>query len=223
MTQGLRSGWHYLLEHRWRVLLLFCGVLAPLLVFGDIAEDVWKREAFRWDVPLLEFLHSHASPVLDALALTLALIGGFWGLSPVTLFLAVALMRRGERRRAVFLVLAVVGAALLNLLTKAIFHRDRPDLWPRLVAEDTFSFPSGHAMGSMGFAVALIVLAWPTRWRWPVAVGAALFTLMVGVSRLYLGVHFPSDVVGGWSASLVWVAGLAFILRPVQSRAKAEG
>ncbi|MER3482900.1 MAG: hypothetical protein C4332_06840 [Meiothermus sp.] len=220
MTRSLQSVLHYISEHRLRLLVLFIGVLIPLVVFGDLAEDIWKREGFSWDVPLLEGLHAHASAPLDALAVTLAVLGGFWGLVIPTLLLLSWLGRRGQRRDAVFLGLAVAGAALLNLAAKAVFQRTRPDLWPRLVVEDTFSFPSGHAMGSMAFAAALVVLAWPTRWRWPVTVGAGLFTLLVGVSRLYLGVHFPSDVLAGWCAALVWVTGLAVILRIGRVRSK---
>lgn len=212
MASSFRIALRYVSEHRLQLLLLFFGVLVPLLIFGNLAEDIWRKEGFSWDVPILQALHARSGRALDFFALALAAVGGFWGLAPITLALVVVLARRGERRRATFLALAVVGAALLNLAVKAIFHRARPDLWPRLVAEDTFSFPSGHAMGSMAFAVAVSVLAWPTRWRWPVLIGGALFALLVGASRLYLGVHFPSDVLAGWCASLVWVTGLALIL-----------
>jgi undecaprenyl-diphosphatase len=74
------------------------------------------------------------------------------------------------------------------------------------------SFPSGHAMASMALAVALIVLLWPTRWRYPMLLGGIFFTIMVGLSRIYLGVHYPSDVLAGWVASLAWVMGLSRVL-----------
>jgi undecaprenyl-diphosphatase len=119
----------------------------------------------------------------------------------------------GTRRwiDAFFWALATGGAALLNLLAKHGFARARPDLWPSIAPETSFSFPSGHAMQSMAVAAALVVLLWPTLARWPVLVLGAGFTLLVGVSRVYLGVHFPSDVLAGWAASLAWVAGLALL------------
>ena len=109
-------------------------------------------------------------------------------------------------REATFAAVAFAGSALLNLGTKQFFQRDRPTLWESIAPEDTFSFPSGHAMGSMTLAVTVVLLAWPTRWRWPVAL-MAVFTLLVGYSRVYLGVHFPSDILAGWMAGAAWVVG----------------
>ncbi|MDF2461379.1 MAG: acid phosphatase, partial [Candidatus Saccharibacteria bacterium] len=110
-------------------------------------------------------------------------------------------------------VLSVAGAALLNLLLKASFQRDRPDLWESIVTETSYSFPSGHAMASSALAFSVMLVLWETKWRWlAVAVGTIYFVL-VGVSRMYLGVHFPSDVVAGWCVSLAWVGIVHRILR----------
>ena len=87
---------------------------------------------------------------------------------------------------------------------KQLFARERPSLWASIAPEDNFSFPSGHAMGSMTLACVLVLLAWPTRWRWWVAGAMALFVPMVGLSRVYLGVHWASDVAAGWAAGAAW-------------------
>ena len=102
---------------------------------------------------------------------------------------------------------------LLNVCAKLFFSRQRPQLWETIVTEKSFSFPSGHSIGSMSFAAALTLLAWPTRWRWPVAIGALSFAITIGLTRLYLGVHYPSDVAAGWCAALVWVGGVYTIQR----------
>jgi membrane-associated phospholipid phosphatase len=102
----------------------------------------------------------------------------------------------------------VLGSLALNLAAKAYFARTRPDLWLSLAPETTYSFPSGHAMGSATLAVALALLAWHTPWRWPVAAAGALFVVLVGLSRVYLGVHYPSDILAGWMAATAWVVAM---------------
>ena len=122
------------------------------------------------------------------------------------------LVWRKRWREASFVAICFAGSALLNLGSKRFFQRDRPSLWESIAPESTFSFPSGHAMGSMTLAAVAVLLAWRTRWRWPVALAAVAFVLLVGLSRLYLGVHYPSDVVAGWAAGLAWVAGAYLVL-----------
>ena len=100
------------------------------------------------------------------------------------------------------------GAALMNLLAKHVFSRVRPDLWLSLIPETTFIFPSGHAMQSMAVGCGLVLLLWQSRWRTLMIVVATLFVIAVGTSRMYLGVHYPSDILAGWSASFAWVMGL---------------
>ena len=111
-----------------------------------------------------------------------------------------------------FAGIALAGSGLLNVAAKHYFGRARPSLWESIAPESTFSFPSGHAMGSMTLAAVLVLLAWPTRWRWWVLGLAAAFVLMVGASRIYLGVHYPSDILAGWAAALAWVMGVYLVL-----------
>lgn len=131
----------------------------------------------------------------------------------VVIALLLCVMRRVG---GAFLVVAsVYGSSRLNVALKPAFERSRPDFWEHLSVETTHSFPSGHAMGSMSIAAPLVVLAWSTRYRWVALIVAAVYVLVVGVSRVYLGVHFPSDVLAGWSLTLVWVAVLALLLTVV--------
>ena len=195
---------------RWKLLLLlFFGVGLPLVAFGDLAEDVYARGGIGWDEPILRYVHGHASPGLDAAMIFISAIGHEWGVVPLAVVIFLALLVWRKRGNALFWALAVGGAGLLNTGAKLFFRRNRPDLWESVAPEHTYSFPSGHSMGSMAFVAALAVLAWPTRWRWWAIVLGGVFTLLVGFSRVYLGVHFPSDVVAGWSASLAWVLGLS--------------
>jgi undecaprenyl-diphosphatase len=120
---------------------------------------------------------------------------------------------RRHAREALFAALATGGSALLNVAAKHAFARARPDLWLSIAPETTYSFPSGHAMGSMTLGAVAVLLAWRTRWRWPVLAASAVGVLLVGLSRVYLGVHYPSDILAGWAAALAWAVacyGLVF-------------
>jgi undecaprenyl-diphosphatase len=83
-----------------------------------------------------------------------------------------------------------------------------------MASELDYGFPSGHAMSSMSFIAALVILTWGTRWCWLVLLSGSLFVVTIGWTRLYLGVHFPSDVLAGWMVSLAWAIGLSLVIRP---------
>ena len=191
--------------------LLLLGVVLPLILFAELAEDVWRHEGFAWDLQLLRFMHDRRGPVLGVPMYALSIVGGAVGLTVLVTALVIGLFRRGRRGDALFLVVAVGGAAVIEFAAKLTFARPRPDLWDRAYPAVGYSFPSGHAMSSTALAVAVAVLAKDTRWRWWAVGAGALFALGVGVSRVYLGVHYPSDVLAGWCAGLVWACGVALV------------
>lgn len=208
----LRAEWRYVVEflrrRSLRIALLFAGVLLPLIVFGELAEEANEAVAPFFDEPVLRLARTLASSGLDEFFVVVSAAGYAWGVVPfdVGLVVVLALLRRA--REAWFAGAAVVGSALLNIGAKQLWGRERPSLWQSISPEDSFSFPSGHAMGSATLAAVLVLLAWPTRWRWPVALAAAVFVVLVGLARLYLGVHYPSDILAGWAAALVWTVGV---------------
>lgn len=196
------------------LLRLLIGILLPLLVVGVLGEDVLEQQRFAFETPLMLWLHAHSTPTLDRVSVALATIGGVTVIAPLSALAAAVLWRRSFIA-ARFFVVAVAGAAALTGIMKLFFHRPRPLLWPRLVPESGASFPSGHSMYSAAFVVALMLLAWPTRWRWPVLAAGTVFTLLVGWSRVDLGVHYPTDVLAGWLSGTAWVLGVYSLLRPV--------
>lgn len=204
LLRGARFVVRFVVAYRARLLLVFAGLLLPFWAFAELADEVHEGEGFPFDEPLLRLAHAHASPGLDRflLAVTDLGYGGFVVPFDVLLVLALLLWRRV--REALFAALALGGSGLLNVGAKQVFARARPDLWESLSPEHTFSFPSGHAMGAMTLAWVLVLLAWRTRWRWPVLLLALPFALLVGLSRVYLGVHFPSDILAGWAAASAW-------------------
>ncbi len=198
----------FLRRHGWRILILFAGVLLPLWILAALAEDLRESEVFFFDAPMLAAAHRLASPAMDGFFMLVSKLGYSWGVIPLDIGLFAWLAWRRRHRDSLFFGLAVLGSLLLNIAAKQQFSRLRPQLWLSVAPETSFSFPSGHAMGSATLAVALCFLAWPTRWRWPVLWASALFVLLVGFSRIYLGVHYPSDIVGGWAAGTAWVVAL---------------
>ena len=201
----------FLRHHYAKLLVLFFGVFTPLIVFGHLAEDVLEHEVFSFDRPILMFMHSHATEALDMLMVFFTRIGSSLVLVPLNILVFSLLIYQKRRKEALFWIFAVMGAALLNFIAKHAFARIRPDLWISISPEVTYSFPSGHAMNSMAVMTALVLLAWDTRWRGLMMVTGACFILLVGSSRIYLGVHYPSDILAGWLASSAWVVGLASV------------
>jgi undecaprenyl-diphosphatase len=204
IKQDARFGVAFLRRYWLRLLLLFVGVLLPLLGFAGLVEELHESEAFFFDDPILRFVHGMASAGFDRVFLLFSALGYEWGVVPADVALVLVLALRRRAREGLFAGLALGGSALLNLATKQLFARDRPSLWDSIAPESTYSFPSGHAMGSMTLAWVCVLLAWRTPWRLPVTALAMGFTLLVGLSRIYLGVHFPSDILAGWAAASVW-------------------
>ncbi|WP_284327029.1 phosphatase PAP2 family protein, partial [Deinococcus metallilatus] len=154
------------------------------------------------------------------LALLFTTLGGVSVIAPLSALLLLFLWLK-KRSLALFWGLSVAGAAVLDLIMKLIFQRPRPELWPRLVQEQDYGFPSGHSMYSAAFVTALILFSWRTPYRWLVVVLGVLFSGLVGFSRLYLGVHYPTDVLAGWLSGLAWVLGVYSLLQPFKGRPSA--
>ncbi|MBO2031292.1 phosphatase PAP2 family protein [Siccationidurans ginsengisoli] len=122
---------------------------------------------------------------------------------PASLLAPLVLYRRGYRRYAIELLLAMGGAVILNELLKAWFHRDRPTT--ALIYQYGLSFPSGHAMMSMAFYGCLAWLAVQHSRRWGWATLLVVWALLIGCSRMYLHVHYPTDVVAGFAGGMAWL------------------
>ncbi len=183
-----------------------------LWLFGAITEDVIHHDPLtRFDTVLLEWLHGHATPTGYAMFHAITLLG-----SPVTLtVLALGMgLVLAARRQWILLggwLAAFAGGGLLDAVLKLEIRRPRPPYAAAFLQHYSWSFPSGHAMGSLiGYGMLAYVLGvlWIHRRsaQIPLVLGAALLILAIGFSRLYLGVHYFSDVVGGYAAGLLWLA-----------------
>ncbi|GAA0521470.1 phosphatase PAP2 family protein [Deinococcus depolymerans] len=198
----------------WRsLLLLSLSVLIPLLLVTHFTHEIFREGGYAWDQAILDWYRARRTPALTATARTLATLGGPLVLPVVTAVIALLLARAHARAHGWFLILGVAGATLLNVAAKVVFQRPRPDELLAVLAEPGFSFPSGHAMANAAFGLALALVFWRSRAGWPVAVFGILWGVTVGVSRNYLGVHYPSDVLVGFLSSTAWVYGLHVVMQ----------
>jgi len=204
-AEALAYGSGFLRLHGWRMALWFVCLVLPLWGFAAMVGELHENEVFAFDAPILHALHAIATPTLDVFAVLMTKLGYLWGVVPLDAGVLLWLAWRRRFCDGLFFGVAVAGSAALNVVAKNYFARARPDLWLSLAPETTYSFPSGHAMGSATLGVALIFLCWRTRWRWQMLVVAVGFVLLVGLSRIYLGVHYPSDILAGWTAAIAWV------------------
>ena len=201
----LGYGVRFLGKHGWRILLAFVSILLPLLLFASLVGELREGTGFFFDLPIQVALHKLASPAVDAFFVAMSKLGYQWGVVPVDALLLGLLVWKRRYRDGLFFGLSIIGSLVLNMAAKNHFARGRPDLWASIAPEMSFSFPSGHAMASVTLGVAVILLAWNTRWRWWVFTASVVFVVLVGTSRVYLGVHFPSDILAGWTAGTAWV------------------
>lgn len=208
----VRYGLRFVSREAWRILFAFLGVVLPLLGFAAVVDELREGGMLFFDQPLMLALHKLATPGIDAFFVIVSKIGYTWGVVPIDVAIVGYLAWHRRYRDGLFFGLAVVGSLLVNMAAKSHFTRFRPDLWLSVAPEYTYSFPSGHAMGSMTLGVAVLLLAWPTRWRWWILALAAAFVLLVGMSRVYLGVHWPSDILAGWAAAAAWALAMYWLV-----------
>lgn len=195
---------------RTAVLAGLAVAVAFLLLFAWLADEVFEGDAVRFDSAVRGWIHGLASPTLTTVMRMLSALGSPLLLGAVAVSIAVFLLLRWKRA-AIWMTVAMAGALVLDLTLKAGFHRTRPEPFFGSLPH-TYSFPSGHSLFSLCFygvlaglltarirSLALRIAIWTV---------AAALVVAIGVSRIYLGVHYPTDVVAGYLSAAMWVAAL---------------
>ena len=201
--------------------------LVAVLLFAWFAWLASRTGIPGFDTAGRDAVHAYAHPWLTLVMEAASLAGGGWGLWPVGLIVLGLLTRAGRGREGALFAIAVLGANLLNEAMKLFFHRPRPEPWFGYPKPHTYSFPSGHAFVSFCFCLCLAEIL--IRHGWPLAVKMAVWsaalgcTLTVGLSRVYLGVHYPTDVLGGYAAGIVWTTLIRVARHVWLRRALAKG
>jgi undecaprenyl-diphosphatase len=192
------------------------GLVAALalILFAWLAREVTHGDAMRLDTPIRNAVHARSSPPLTAMMRGVSLCGSEVILVPLGVILVWWLVAAKRRRAAVVFAAAGLGAEALDQIMKLLFYRPRPEPFFGLASPITHSFPSGHAMVSCCFfgVLAVILAARGAPWapsrlkRTAIFAAAALLVVVMGFSRVYLGFHYPTDVLAGYAAAVVWLA-----------------
>ena len=207
------------------------GVLVAgfaIWVFAQIADEVVEKETTTTDTQILQAIRRLHTPLLDQIMVGITFLGQPSVLVVLSLSLGIWLLFQRCRSEATTLAIAAIGAAGLNYWLKELFARDRPALWDRVVDVRYYSFPSGHAMVSVvmyGLIGYLLAKTFP-RWRVLIFILTVSLVVAIGFSRLYLGVHWPTDIAAGYAAGLVWLIACIYTLdwqnRSADSASKEE-
>lgn len=216
-----------------RILIAFLAITVLLAAVGNLASEVVEGDTLAFDRWLISGLRDPADPGsplgpswLKQVMVDLTALGGGPFLTMLTLAAAGFLIAARKWGMALFVVLAIAGGGLAGNLLKWIFVRARPDLVPHLVSVDSASFPSAHAMNSAVTFLTLGVLLSRTQKDGRLKaylLGIAVFlTLIVGFSRVYLGVHWPTDVVAGWAIGAAWAILCSLVAARLQERHTIE-
>lgn len=194
------------------LLLLLSGLgIAALfiVIFSELADEVMDKEVDIFDSFIINLLLVNESRFQDSAMVFITELGSVWFFTVLTI-IALAWLWFGKKDRwtALFFVIAVAGGGLLNSLLKNLYGRQRPSINEAIDATG-FSFPSGHAMGSLifyGFVIFLTIRGGHKEWiKWTISITLSVLIALIGVSRIYLGAHFPSDVAAGFIAGTIWL------------------
>lgn len=202
-------------------------IVAGTWGFIELADKVEEGRTQHFDERLIEWCNRHPGPPwLQDVGRDLTALGGITVLTLVTIAVVIFLLISGKRGAAVLMVVAVAGGLLISSTIKHFVSRDRPPQQFRQAYVFTKSFPSGHSMLSAVTYLTLgALLAQVTKGKWLkvyIISVAIIITGLVGVSRVYLRVHWPTDVLAGWTAGLVWAILCQLVERWLQRRGAVE-
>ncbi len=203
----MRRHYHVSLVLLGEIVAGFGASLGALFVFAKLMVEVLEKETNSLDFTLSKAIYALRSPLLTPVIKFVTLFGQEFTIVGA-LLIVVWLIVRKHRHDAVFFVAAIAISLFFNQLIKEFVHRSRPSIAP-LELLHSYSFPSGHSMNAMvfyGMVIYLVHHFWPNRrGNMLVALGLSLLILAIGFSRVYLGVHYPSDVIAGYVAGLCWL------------------
>ncbi len=190
-------------------LAVLCGI-----VFGWLGEEMLENDTVRFDSRVRGIVHEQSEAPLTSVMILATEIGSTVPVLAFTMLAVMVFWLRKMRWEAITLGLAILGAGALSYVLKLGFHRPRPAPYFGLPVPNTFSFPSGHSLIALCLYVLLAHLVCSHVRSGAIRTGiwtlAIIMVLLIGFSRVYLGVHYASDVIAGYAAGVVWVVTIVF-------------
>lgn len=194
----------------WFVIGGLAIAVGLLVILAKLTEDIFHNEFSSWDKAIELSVHSWASSWLDNLFNICSFVGGIIGIVVITALTFGLLVWRKSYTNAILLIVVVSGGAIINLVLKQLFQRPRPEFWvSSFERPSSFSFPSNHATLAVCLFGYLLWLGlkylvrplWKITW----SILMLLFIGLIGLSRIYLGVHYPTDVIAGYLSASSWL------------------
>ncbi len=198
------------------------AALVSLFLFERLADEVLEGDTRQFDEHVRDFIHSFASPAMTSVMRVLTEVGNINAVLVGTSAGCIALWLQNRRNGTVLLAINTGGGVLLMWSLKLLFHRQRPTPYFGLTKPSDYSFPSGHSLVAFCFYTALASIISAERPSLPTEIGVWLasgtMVTGIGVSRVYLGVHYPSDVLAGYLAAICWVSSVSLVYRRFRGR-----
>ena len=198
--------------------LVICLLIIYLL--AKLSEEVWEKEAFAFDKTILLWIHQFANPTWDNIMLNITKLGNPTTVVTIAIITFAILWLKRYRQEAKIFAIHALGGAILSYGLKLSFSKQRPQLWQQLITETSYSYPSGHALGSMviyGF-LAYLLASHYIKFAKIIYTLAVILIGAIGLSRLYLGVHWPTDVIAGYGVGYLWLMFSIIMLKLQKSR-----
>lgn len=194
--------------------------LLIIYLLAQLSEEVWEKEVFAFDENILLWIHRFSHPILDTIMLNITKLGNPTVVVTITIITFGILWWKQYRQEATIFGIHASGGVILSYGLKFTFSKSRPQLWEQLIKETSFSYPSGHALGSMvlyGFIAYLLASHYP-KFAKIIYIFALILIGTIGLSRLYLGVHWPTDIIAGYGVGYLWVIFSITMLKLQKSR-----
>src|SRR4030095_2553582 len=197
------------------LLLGLTAAISVLVFLAWLTDEVLEGSTRAFDEAIRAAVHQTASPTLTTLMRGISFLGSTQFLFAATAVIVVWFIFRRWKREAILLAINMIGASVLNITLKLAFKRVRPEPFFNLATPKSFSFPSGHSLASFCFFGALAVILnariKSRGVRTAIWITAGVIIFLIGLSRIYLGVHYATDVIAGFTAALIWIGAVKFV------------